>query len=277
MKHVELLYTHADAYCAVMASENLSSVHRALEVLRVLGQGPMGVQDVARTMGREKSQVSRTLKVLAQEGFIERDARSRRYRIGWQLLALAASASEDRLRREAPAVLRELVHRTGEPAYLTVLAGHGAVTVLTERTSRGLQAHEWVGRVSPLNCTSAGRALLFGLSDERIAKLVATPDEAPLPGTDAAPRDVTTLLERLRAERALGYAVAVGEMEPGLIAVAVPVYDHRGDVVAAVNISAPVFRLSPDGLPQSVEPVIAAARQLSARLSGAPSPGDAPG
>lgn len=252
-----------------MTGENLSSVHRALDVLRILAQGPMGVQEVARSMDREKSQVSRTLKVLAQEGFIERDPRSLRYRIGWQVFALAASASEDRLQREAPAVLRELVYQTGEPAYLTVLAGHGVVTVLTERTSRGLQAHEWVGRMSPLNCTSAGRALLFGLPDEQIAALVATDDGEPLPGTDAAPRDVAALLERLRAERALGYAVAVGEMEPGLIAVAVPVYDHRGDVVAAVNISAPVFRLPPEGMPDSVEPVLAAARQLSARLDPA--------
>lgn len=247
--------------------DSLSSVHRALDVLRALGQGPLGVQEVALALGREKSQVSRTLKVLAQEGFIERDPRSLRYRLGWQLFALAASAGEDRLQREAPSVLRELVYQTGEPAYLTVLSGHGVVTVLTERTSRGLQAHEWVGRTSPLNCTSAGRALLFGLPDEQIAALVATPDGAQLPGMDTAPRDVAALLERLRAERARGYAVAVGEMEPGLIAVAVPVYDHRGDVVAAVNISAPVFRLPPEGVPESVAPVIAAARRLSARLN----------
>ncbi|MGW1315321.1 helix-turn-helix domain-containing protein [Streptomyces sp. NPDC002426] len=116
-----------------MVSENLSSVRRALDVLRALGQGPLGVQEVAGAVGREKTQVSRTLKVLAEEGFIERDPRTLRYRVGPQLLALAASAGEDRLQREAPSVLRELVHQLGEPAYLTVLSGHGVVTVLTER------------------------------------------------------------------------------------------------------------------------------------------------
>lgn len=256
-----------------MTSENLSSVHRALDVLRALGQGPMGVQEVSGAVGREKTQVSRTLKVLAQEGFVERDPRSLRYRIGWQVLALATSAGEDRLHREAPPVLRELVHRVGEPAYLTVLSGHGAMTVLTERTSRALQAHEWAGRTSPLNCTSAGRALLFGLPDEQVGALLATDGAARLPGTDAAPRDVPAVLARLRAERERGYAVAVEESEPGLIAVAVPVHDHRGDVIAAVNVSAPVFRLPPEALPPVVEAVTAAAHQLSSLLDGArPSP-----
>ncbi|MET8473525.1 IclR family transcriptional regulator [Streptomyces sp. NPDC006422] len=253
-----------------MAAENLSSVHRALDVLRALARGPMGVQEVARAVGREKTQVSRTLKVLAEEGFLERDPRTLRYRVGWQLLALASSAGEERLYGEAPPVLRDLVHRVGEPAYLTVLSGHEVVTVLTERTSRGLQAHEWIGRTSPLNCTSAGRALLFGLPDEQVAALLTTRDGAPLPGTDAAPRDVAAVLERLRAERARGCAVAAEEMEPGLTAVAAPVHDHRGEVVAAVNVSAPVFRLPPEALPQVVEAVVAAAHRLSARLNGAP-------
>ncbi|WP_129266530.1 IclR family transcriptional regulator [Streptomyces sp. M3] len=251
-----------------MVSENLSSVRRALDVLRALGQGPLGVQEVAGAVGREKTQVSRTLKVLAEEGFIERDPRTLRYRVGPQLLALAASAGEDRLQREAPSVLRELVHQLGEPAYLTVLSGHGVVTVLTERSSRGLQAHEWIGRTTPLNCTATGRALLSGLADEEAEALLATGGEARLPGTDAAPRDVPAVLERLRTERARGYAVAVEEMEPGLIAVAAPVRDHRGDVVAALNVSAPVFRLPPDAVPKVVEAVVAASHRLSARLGG---------
>lgn len=244
----------------------LSSVHRALDVLRALGQGPMRVQAVAELLGKEKTQVSRTLKALAEQGFVERDPRTQEYRVGWQLLALAASAGGDRLQREAPAVLRELVHQVGEPAYLTVLSGHSVVTVLTERTSRSLQAHEWVGRSSPLNCTSAGRALLLGLPEREVAALLGP---GPLPGTDQAPRDTESLLERLRADRARGYAVAAEEYEPGLVAVAAPVHDHRGAVAAAVNVSAPVFRMPPDALPPVVEAVGAAAHQLSAQLNGA--------
>src|SRR5438128_1207846 len=92
------------------------------------------------------------------------------------------------------------------------------------------------------NLSSVHRALDV-LPADQVAALLTTENGAPLPGTDAAPRDVPAVLERLRAERARGFALAAEEMEPGLTAVAVPVHDHRGDVVAAVNVSAPVFRL----------------------------------
>ncbi|MGW1315320.1 IclR family transcriptional regulator [Streptomyces sp. NPDC002426] len=125
-----------------------------------------------------------------------------------------------------------------------------------------------MGRTTPLNCTATGRALLSGLADAEAEALLVTGGDARLPGTDAAPRDVPAVLERLRTERARGYAVAVEEMEPGLIAVAAPVRDHRGDVVAALNVSAPVFRLPPDAVPKVVEAVVAASHRLSARLGG---------
>lgn len=251
-----------------MSSDGLSSVRRALEVLRVLGSGPQRVQDAAAALGKEKSQVSRTLKVLAEEGFAERDSRTMEYRLGPQFLALAATAGEGRLHSEAPPVLRALVRELGEAAYLTELAGPAAVTVLTERPGRALQAQEWIGRSAPLNCTSSGRALLLRLPWDEVAGLLsAYPD--PLPGTERAPRTMPELRERLAAERASGQVVAAEEYEPGLVGVAAPVFDFRGSVVAAVNVSAPVFRLTPEGLPDVASAVTTAAARLSAAL-GAP-------
>lgn len=248
-----------------MSSDGLSSVRRALDVLRALGNGPQRVQDAVELLGKEKSQVSRTLKLLAEEGFAERDPGTMQYRLGPQFLALAAAAGEDRLHSEAPAVLRALVRELGEAAYLTVLAGSAAVTVLTERPGRALQAHEWIGRASPLNCTSSGRALLLGMPSEEVADIFSgLPGR--LPGTERAPRTTTELLERLARERAVGHVVAAEEYEPGLIGVAAPVSDFRGSVVAAVNVSAPVFRLLPESLPGVVEAVTAAAARLSTAI-----------
>ena len=248
-----------------MVSDNLSSVHRALTILRILGEGPLGVQEVATEMGKEKSQVSRTLKVLAEEGFIERDPRTLRYGIGWQVLALATSAGDERLHREAPRVLRSLARGVGEPAYPTVLSGRGAMTLLTERTSRGIQAHEWVGRTSPLPCTSAGRALMVDM-DEADLRSILGDDADPLPGTRSAPQDIPALVRRLQRERARGFAVAREESEPGLVAIAAPVRNHRGEVVAAINVSAPAFRMPRATIEASAPLVVAAADELSAAI-----------
>ncbi|MGP4020223.1 IclR family transcriptional regulator [Saccharopolyspora sp. 5N708] len=251
-----------------MTTDSLSSVQRALEVLRALGPGPLRVQAVAAALGKEKTQVSRTLKVLAESGFVERDPETLEYRLGWQLFALAGGASDSRLLQQAPPVLRGLVRTLGEAAYLTVLSGSAAVTVLAERSGRTLQAHEWVGRLSPLNCTASGRALLIGRPQDEVRTLLAAQPE-PLSGTERAPRTTAAVLDRLRAEQAAGYGMAIEESEPGLVAIAAPVHDFRGATVAAVNVSAPAFRLPPDARAPAVTAVIDAATRLS-RALGAP-------
>ncbi|MBM4792344.1 IclR family transcriptional regulator [Streptomyces sioyaensis] len=251
-----------------MSNDSLSSVKRALEVLRALGQGPMRVQAMAHAIGREKTQVSRTLKVLAEEGFAVRDPETMEYRLGWQFFALAAAAEENPLRHEAPRVLRALVQQLGESAHLTTLAGNAAVTVLSERPVRTLQVHERVGQTSPLNCTSCGRALLLGVPDDEVVALFAAADATgePLPGSERAPRTVPALLERLHEERRAGYVVSIEEHEPGMTAVAAPVRDFRGAPVAAVNISAPTMRLPPEAHPPVIEAVLSACKRLSETL-----------
>ncbi|MDI2028288.1 IclR family transcriptional regulator [Saccharopolyspora sp. TS4A08] len=251
-----------------MTTENLSSVHRALDVLRALGSGPLRVQSVADALGKEKTQVSRTLKALAESGFVERDPDSLEYRLGWQLFALAGAASDSRLLQQAAPVLRSLVRAVGEAAYLTVLSGNAAVTVLAERPGRALQAHEWIGRLSPLNCTSSGRALLIGRPDDEVdALLAAQPD--PLPGTERAPRTPDDVRARMAVEREAGHSTAVEETEPGLVAVAAPVRDFTGTTIAALNISGPIFRLPPNDLTAAATAVTTAANNLSHAL-GAP-------
>lgn len=247
-----------------MTTDGLGSVRRALDILRVLGERPMRVQAVATAIGREKTQVSRSLKLLADEGFVERDPETLEYRLGWQLFALAGSAGDQRLIGDAPGVLRRLVLEVGEAAYLSVLQGAAALTVLTEHParSRSLQAQDWIGRSTPLSCTAAGRTLMLGMRDEEAAALVGTYGD-PLPGTGRGPRTIEEVLHRLRAEREQGYVAVIEEYEPGLVAVAAPVRSATGGVAASVNVSAPSFRLPPDAL----APVIAAVRTAAATLS----------
>lgn len=252
-----------------MTTDGFGSVRRALEILRLLGERPLRVQAVAEAIGREKSQISRTLKLLAEAGFVERDPVTLEYRPGWQLFALARSAGDSRLIGAAPAVLRRLVRELGEPAYLTVLQGDAALTVATEHPTRSLMAREWIGRTAPLSCTAAGRALLGGRSGAEVAELTGG---SPLPGTARAPHDLDDLLARLNTERGQGYVAVVEEWEPGLVAAAAPVRDFTGEVVAAVNVSAPVFRLPPEALPAVTSAVRQAAADLSTALGDASHP-----
>ncbi|OZM80876.1 IclR family transcriptional regulator [Pseudonocardia sp. MH-G8] len=223
-----------------------TSAERVAALLLAFGEGGAGsehgVSDLARAVGRERSQVSRMLHSLQRGGLVEQDPQTRRYRLSWSLLLLAAGAGDAALLRAARPALQRVVARTGEVALLSVQRGNRSLTVLREESMQSLRAGGWVGRSSPMHCTASGRALLFDADDDTVEDLTADDLLAPTHGL-AAPRDLPALLERLHAERERGYAVASEEVEIGLTSIGVPLRDHPGEIVAVINISGPTSRL----------------------------------
>jgi IclR family transcriptional regulator, KDG regulon repressor len=125
-----------------------------------------------------------------------------------------------------------------------------------------------VGRRIPARCTASGRALLFDHDTRALVDLFGREPFAPQ-GPNA-PADVGDLERRIRRERQVGYAFADQESERGLVAVAAPIRDFTGGVVAAINISAPKYRLG-TRLHVAGEMVRETSQRLSETL-GAPGP-----
>ena len=253
-----------------MADDPTSSLRRALHLLDALAsddavaQGGWGVNRLAAHLGRDKSQVSRTLRVLADAGYIERDPESMRYRIGWHVFALASRSADQRLLTAAAPILRRLVgHDLGERIHLSVLKGSQVLTLLTEAPAYAVQAISWAGRLVPAHNTSSGRSLLIDLDREELASLFAGVVFAG--GGPNAPGDLDALFDRILVARRSGYAIVDEEFEPGLVAASAPVRGFRGDVVAALNVSGPKFRLG-SRLPFAGQAVKAAADELSSQL-----------
>ncbi len=258
-----------------MAAAGEMRLERMIDILTALGEpestrdGGLGVVRIAQLVGREKSQVSRALRTLDQAGLVERDEASREYRLGWRLFALAARGADQRLLALAPPVLHDLVAALGETAHLSVRDGDAVVTLLTEASPSVVRAIEWTGRAVPAHCTSAGRALLLD-HDEGSLRALLGDGELPAPGP-GAPRDIGELARRIVAARALGYAAIDGEFEDGHAGVAAPVRNFSGRIVAALNVSAPAFRLGGRRLDAAGREIRARADELSSRLgSGAP-------
>ena len=253
-------------------AQSASSLAKGLALLTALGSdealagGGLSVMQIAARTGREKSQVSRVLKVLAECGFVERDPDTLKYSLSWELFALAARAGDQRLLTAAPALLNELVEQLGETAHLSVLRGAEVLTLLSEQPPHAIRAVGWTGRRVPAHCTASGRALLL---DHDLAALRDAFGDEPLPALAASsPRTLEDLHERIVASRARAWCAVDGELEPGLVAAAAPVRGVHGRIVAAVNVSAPGFRFS--GRLDEAGPAIKhAADRLSARL-GAP-------
>lgn len=248
-----------------------TSVRRSLEVLLSLGSeqalesGGLGVTRIADLLGREKSQISRTLKTLSEFGLVDRDPDSLAYRLGWRIYALATLSGERRLLDAGRPVLERLVTAFEERAFLSVAQGVDSLTILSESSQRSVQASGWVGRTVPMYCTSVGQALLFDHDSAGVKRYLSgvvferlTPATAP---------DIDAFVQRVEASRERGYAIADEELESGHLAIAAPVRDGRSRIVAAVNVSGPKYRL--DEQREAVgQALIRAARDLTAALSG---------
>jgi IclR family transcriptional regulator, KDG regulon repressor len=252
-----------------MTAESSTSLRRGLAVLFALAgdeavrSGGLGVTRVAELIGREKSQVSRTLKILAEHGVVDRNAKTLAYRLSWRFLTLAAQAGEQRLLEQGPGVLRGVVAELGERAHLSVLHAAEVLTVLSESPPHAVQAAGWIGRTVPAYCSAAGRALLLDHGQDELEAVFANVEFRRL--APQTPRDVDELHARLVTDRGRGYAVVKEELERGLVAVAAPVRDVHGTIVAALNVSAPKFRFG-RRLGAAGKVVTAAADELSFTL-----------
>lgn len=257
--------TETNAATAGGAATTVQSVDRAISVLEILAHaGEAGVTDIAVELGVHKSTAFRLVAALEQRGLVEQHIDRGKYRLGVGILRLAgATTARLDLVQESRALCRALAVETGETVNLTVLSDGAALYVDQIAGSSALQPHNWVGQRIPLHATSNGKVLLSGMTDADAVSMVG---RSPVTYTEHTIASPAQLVRQLQAVRDAGYAVAVDELEIGLTAVAAPVRDAHGDVVASVSVSGPTFRLGGDRLASATTALVETARAVSGRL-----------
>jgi len=226
----------------------------------------MTVGDLARVLNRDKSVISRQLRPLVELGIVDRTPDGR-HTVGWRLFAIAAKAGDQRLLLVAPPVLRRLTQLLRERVHFSIRRGSDVFTLLSESPQRTVEAVGWVGRTSPLTCTSSGRVLLFDHGDDEIRELFAR--DFPTGSGVNAPRGVEDLVTRIRDARQAGFACVENEFDDELTGMAAPVRDGHGRIVGALNVSAPSFRMQTNR-PTVSRSLVGAAAHLSSLLTAAP-------
>ena len=246
------------------ATASVQSVDRALTILEQLARhGEAGVTELAAELDVHKSTAFRLVATLEQHGLVEQTEDRGKYRLGVGLLRLAgATTARLDVVQEARPVSRKLASDTGETVNIAVLADRAALYLDQVAGPSALQPHNWVGQHIPLHATANGKVLLSGLEPGTLDDTL---------GSLAAYTDMTiTRKGKLRTEvdhvREQGYAVAVDELEVGLSAVAAPIRNAHGDVIASMSVSGPTFRLGDARITEVVALLIDAAEEVSHRL-----------
>ena len=249
---------------ATETASGVQSVDRALRILEILARsGESGVTEIAASLEVHKSTAFRLVATLEQHGLVEQVEGRGKYRLGVGLLRLAgATTARLDVVQEARPICRRLAQETGETVNIAVLSESSALYLDQVAGSSALQSHNWVGQHIPLHATSNGKVLLSGLEGDRLGEVLRR-----LPSyTDATITRKSKLRQELERVRADGYAVAVDELEVGLSAVAAPIRNAHGDVIASMSVSGPTFRMPTDKLDRAVKLCVDAADEVSHRL-----------
>ncbi|MDX1888430.1 IclR family transcriptional regulator [Mycolicibacterium sp. 050158] len=214
-----------------MADQATRTVERALALLAsVCDRGGANLADTARDCELAPSTALRLLRTLEATGFVRKDDTGT-YRPGSRIIQLGAQAlSDESLVDLAGPAMDELATETGESVYLSVV-GHAATAVyinIVEGT-HSVRHASWVGRTVPLDTSAAGHALRGKVTED-------------------------------------GYVVVERGVETDVTAIACPVYS-QSRIVAAMSLVIPSYRLNADQTTQYGRLLIAAAADVSARLS----------
>ena len=257
-------------------ANTVQSVDRALAILEALaneGQ-EVGLKDLSVMVGLDASTTHRLLQTMMARGFVRQEEDGRKYSLGLRAFEVGnAVAYVAQVRQLARPVLQGLTEKTEETSNLAVRDGWNGVYVEQEPGPHFLRMLTEVGRVIPLHCTAVGKVLLAGLGDDGLDRFLRQGRLSPYTTRSiAAPEE---LVQEIHWVRANGYAVDDEEFEEGAKCVAAPVRDRSDQVVAAVSVSGPSVRFTPDRINLFIPLVKKAGVDISRALGykSIPSPG----
>ena len=211
----------------VPARLGVQSVDMTLKVLMAVanGPGPRPLKDIAAAAGIGPSSTHRHLTSLARAGMVEQHDATGRYDLGPLVLDLGmlALARRDPVRLIGSS-LEELRDRLDETVFLAVWGNRGATIVRWEESARAVTVNVRVGSVLPLMRSATGRVFLAWLPPASTADLLV--------GEQAALKQVE-LLRRTTRQRGLGSVE--GDLLPGIASLSAPVFNHQGNLVAAIT------------------------------------------
>jgi len=241
-------------------------LERGLRLLQLFrpGRAELAAPEIARELELPRTSAFRLQQTLEALDFVERNADGS-FRLGPAVLRLGFGlvASLDVVER-GDEVLEKLCRDTGESTQLAILDGREVVVVVKKNPPTPFVSNVQVGTRMPAHATVVGRVLLQDFDPTQLKRLYPDRLKAHRPLT---PKSVADLLRLIEQDRARGYAVSESAYESGISAVAAPVRNHEQRVAAALSIIVARQRLEPKRRDELAQRAVAAAAELSRRLS----------
>nr|NNM90903.1 IclR family transcriptional regulator [Bacilli bacterium] len=220
-------------------SNTVRSVERSLDILLCFAdaeENRLSLTEIARRVALHKSTVHRLLASLESKGFVRRDETSEMYQLGWCILQLASHVhhAEDIAVLFLP-LMTELRDALGETISLYVREGNERIRIQAVEGTQAVRRVANIGHRFPLYIGASGKIFLAYAKDELLQELKES---------DAFPESFSfeDLTRQVAIIKKQGYAISIQERELGAAAIAVPIFDRKDQVIAALSVSGPVDR-----------------------------------
>jgi IclR family transcriptional regulator, KDG regulon repressor len=222
----------------------------------------IGLAELSKLVGLHNSTTFHLAKTMVSLGYIRQERQTKRYRVGRSLFALAASALDEiEMVDVATPIMEDLSRETGETSHFAVRMGDGVVVIARTSGPGAFQLTDRVGVVRPAHCTALGKIILAGLRPDQLKRFLERVELVP--STKKSITDPAVLLREIAEIRRSAVALDDGEFNPEVRCIAVPVYNFTGDIVGALGVSGPVWRMTDQLLQSRAKSVKAAASRLS--------------
>ena len=245
----------------------VQSLGRAFSILEEVARHRegIGLAELSKLVGLHNSTTFHLAKTMVSLGYMRQERDSKRYRVGRPLFALAASALDEiEMVNLATPVLEDLSRETGESGHFAVRMGDFVVVIARTSGPGAFQLTDRVGVVRPAHCTALGKIILASLRPDQLKRFLERVELKP-----STPKSITepsVLLHEIAEVRRSAIAIDDGEFNAEVRCIAVPVYNFTGDVIGALGISGPIWRMSDQVLKSRAKLVQAAAQRLSAEF-----------
>jgi len=247
------------------------AVDRAIDILTTFthSQPELTLGEVAERTGLSKSTAFRLLATLKLRGLIHQDPRSAGYSLGFGVLPLAdIRAHQTNLRDRALPVMRHIRDLVNETVALSVRLGDYRIHLDHVESTHPFRRTAEVGLRVPLYVGAASKVFLAAMEDAKVAAYLKRTPLVPFSPTTIT--DPDRLWKELREIRRRGYAESRNERNIGGAGVAAAVRDYTGEVVAAIHVSVPVSRYTPNLRARCIQAILDGTALLSSELGYRP-------
>jgi IclR family acetate operon transcriptional repressor len=242
----------------------VQSIERTMKIIRVLisdEKPAWPISELADATGLPISTLHRFLESMIHYGLVEQEPVTKHYKAGYTWMEIGFILHDKiNFRHVARPIMEELASEVEESIFLSIPTGFDSIPIEKVESPLKIRIDENLGERIPLTIGAPNKAILSHWKTAEVMKVVTK----QLP-----PSEQQLFLDQLDAVKEMGYAISYGEKTEGTVAVAAPVIGYGNQIVAALSINAPSFRVPEDRLSFLIEKVKQKAAAISAKIGGA--------